>query len=309
MENLRGLIAATFSPFKPDGSLDLEKVPDMVKMLVKNKVTGIFVCGSTGEGPSLSTNERKILAEAFVTESREKLKVLVHVGHNSLREARDLAKHAQEIGADFISATPPAYFKIDSNLNLVNCLAEIASGAPELPFYYYNIPALTGVNLDMVNFLEIAKEKLPSLVGIKYTTPYINEYQSCLNASNKEYDILFGSDEILLGALASGALGFIGSTFNFAAPLYYKVIEAFNQCDMENARNLQLQSVEMVRIIVKFGGLRAQKAMMKLIGMDCGTVRLPLNSFTSEECTLLEKDLKKIDFFEWACKGNKKVTE
>jgi N-acetylneuraminate lyase len=285
-----------------DGSINYDKIPGVVNLLVNNNVKGMFVCGSTGEGPSLTTQERKQLAAAFVKAANKRLLVFVHVGHNSVTEARELAEHAQQIGADYISATPSTYFKVDSVDLLVACLAEIAKGAPALPLYYYNIPSLTGISLDMVKLLERAGAAIPSFAGIKYTAPQIHDYQACYNYTQNKYDILYGTDEMLLGALATGAKGFIGSTYNFVAPLYYALINAFYKGNINEAQQLQLLSVEMVRIIVKYGGLRAQKAMMKLVGVDCGNVRLPLNPFKEQEYKQLETDLKNIGFFDWICK-------
>lgn len=303
-EKISGLLAAPFTPMHPDGAIDTGKIPAMVDLLVNNGIKGIFICGSTGEGPSLSGAERKLLAEAFISAAAKRLKVFVHVGHNSLEEAKDLAAHAQQAGADFISATPPAYFKVASTAILVESLAMIASGAPELPLYYYHIPSLTGVGLDMVELLQTAKEAIPTLAGIKYTAPFIYEYQACLNYAGNRYDVLYGSDEMLLAALATGAKGFIGSTYNFIAPLYSQLISSFNSGELERAQDLQLKSVEIVRIINKYGGLRAQKAMMKLIGMDCGPVRLPLRRLDAQELKEMEKDLRQTAFFDWASKLN-----
>ncbi len=300
--HISGLLSAPFTPMYPDGSINFSKVPDVVNLLIDNKVKGMFVCGSTGEGPSLTTEERKQLAEAFVKAADKRLLVFVHVGHNSITEARHLAEHAQQIGADCISATPSTYFKVDSIDLLVSCLQEIAKGAPSLPLYYYNIPALTGISLDMVQLLEKAGGAIPSFAGIKYTAPLIHDYQACVNFSNNKYDILYGTDEMLLGALATGAKGFIGSTYNFVAPLYNTLMEEFKKGNLKEAQRLQYISVEMVRVIVKYGGLRAQKAMMKLIGFDCGNVRYPLNPFKEHEYKLLEADLKSIGFFDWICK-------
>jgi N-acetylneuraminate lyase len=297
MSHLSGLISAPFTPMNPDGTINFSKVPDVVNLLIDNKVKGMFVCGSTGEGPSLTTEERKQLAEAFVKAANKRLLVFVHVGHNSITEARQLAAHAQQIGADYISATPSTYFKVDSIDLLVQCLQEIAKGAPSLPLYYYNIPALTGISLDMVKLLEKAGQAIPTFAGIKYTAPLIHDYQACVNFDNNKYDILYGTDEMLLGALATGANGFIGSTYNFVAPLYNALIEEFKKGNLAEAQRLQYISVEMVRVIVKHGGLRAQKAMMKLIGVDCGNVRYPLNPFKENEYKLLETDLKAIGFF------------
>lgn len=307
-KQISGLLAAPFNPAHSDGTIDTGKIPAMVNLLANNGITGIFICGSTGEGPSLSSSERKELAEAFVDASKNKLSVFVHVGHNSLTEARELAAHAQAIGADYVSATPPAYFKVESVDMLVDSLKMIASGAPDLPLYYYHIPSLTGVSLDMVEFLERAGRELPTFAGIKYTASYLYEFQACLNYSGKKYDVFYGSDEMLLGALATGARGFIGSTYNFIAPLYHELIAAFYAGGFDRAQELQMKSVEIVKIIDKYGGLRAQKAMMKLVGLDCGPVRLPLRQMDERELKEMEGDLRKTGFFDWAVKMGTQVT-
>ncbi|HEY9561724.1 MAG TPA: dihydrodipicolinate synthase family protein [Anseongella sp.] len=301
-EKISGLLAAPFTPMHSNGAIDIDRIPAMVDLLVNNGIKGIFVCGSTGEGPSLTGSERKQLAKAFVEASAKRLKVFVHVGHNSLEEARELAAHAQQIGADFISATPPAYFKITTTEVLAESLAMIASGAPETPLFYYHIPSLTGVGLDMVELLQISEKTVPTLAGIKYTAPFVYEFQACLNYPGDAYDVLYGSDEMLLSALATGARGFIGSTYNFIAPLYHELIAAFKSGSLEHAQQLQLESVKIVRVINKYGGLRSQKAMMNLIGMDLGPVRLPLKPLNGAEIRQMEKDLREVGFFDWACR-------
>lgn len=297
--HIEGMIAATFTPMKENGDVDVSRIPGMVEQLIKREVKGLFVCGSTGEGPSLTTHERMEVAESFVQASAKRISIFVHVGHNSLREAKQLAAHAQSIGADYISATPPTYFKINSVDTLLQSLMEITSAASQIPFYYYNIPALSGVSLDMKELLQKAEKTIPTLAGIKYTTPFIHEYQSCLNFDGKQYDLLYGMDEMLLSALAVGAKGYIGSTYNFATPLYHRLIDAFNNGDVQVAAEIQMKSVEIVGLINKYGGLAAQKGMMKLAGIDCGPARLPLKNLKIEEMKSLENDLKRIGFFNW----------
>ena len=106
--HLSGLIPATFTPLNADGSLNLGLIEPMVDFLIGQKLTGLYVCGSTGEGVSLSTAERKTVAAAFVKATRGRVPVILQVGHTSLVEAQELADHAQEIGADAISAVPPS---------------------------------------------------------------------------------------------------------------------------------------------------------------------------------------------------------
>jgi N-acetylneuraminate lyase len=297
---LRGLVAATFTPFRADGTIDLPKIKPVTDAVIAQGATGLYVCGSTGEGPLLSTAERMLVAEATVKAAAGRVPVVIQVGHNSIVEAHGLAAHAQRIGADAISATPPGYFKPDSLANFIACIAHIASGAPKLPFYYYNIPLLSGVRFDMVEFLRKGGEEIPTLRGIKFSDSNLHEMLACIEFDNGRYDILFGVDEMLLGGLAFGARGAVGSTFNFAAPLYLKIIAAFERGDLPEARRLQSLSAAMVRIMVGNGGRGGLKAAMSLVGADCGFSRLPTVTCTSGQRAQMKKELAKLGFFDWA---------
>jgi N-acetylneuraminate lyase len=297
---LTGLIAATCTPLHEDGSLNLECVPAMVDFLERAGVAGLYICGSTGEGVSLTSDERRAVAEAYVEAARGRLKTIVQVAHNSLAEARHLAAHAQQIGADVVSATAPSYFKVSSIEGLADCVAQIASGAPEKPFYYYHIPALTGVALDMVDLLPVAAERTPNLVGMKYTAPTVHEFQACLELAGGRFDMLWGCDEMLLSALAVGARGAVGSTYNIAAPLYCRLIEAFDGGDIEEARRCQFLSVHMIRIMKRYPFHAALRAILKMLGLDCGPCRLPLPGIEAGQVTHLESELKALGFFDWS---------
>src|SRR5271154_3024663 len=108
------LIAAPFTPFDESGAVDLDRVPGMADWLHDRKVNGAFICGTTGEGPSLTTQERKNLAERWCQDRSGKLDIIVHVGHNSILDAEDLARHACEIGAGGIAAIGPCFFSAAS---------------------------------------------------------------------------------------------------------------------------------------------------------------------------------------------------
>ncbi len=297
MKKIEGLIAAVFTPFHEDGTVNLDMIPALVDKLVEDGLKGIFVCGSNGEGPNMTSKERMQVAEAFVRAAGRRILIIVHVGHNSIREAKALAAHAAEIGADAFASVASFYFKPTSVQNLANCMAAIAEGAPELPFYYYHIPHLTGVGMDMVEFLKLAGPLIPNLAGIKYTAPTINEYQACLNYENGRFDILFGLDELLLPALAAGAKGAIGSTYTFAAPLYLKIMAAFDAGDIQGARANHAYIVEFIRVLLKFPPIPAQRAIMKALGWDLGPSRLPLTTLRKEQADKLYHELESLSFF------------
>jgi N-acetylneuraminate lyase len=295
-----GLIAAVHTPMKPDGELNTDLVPDVVEQLLAEGVDGFFVCGSTGEGISLSTDERISIVNAYVNAADGRVPVIAHVGHNSLREACRLATAAAEARADAIAAVPPSYFPIDSVQCLIECYEEISRVAPSLPFYHYHIPERTGSNISALDIFHAAADRLPAFAGMKYTYEDLAMFRSCLNFSGDRFDCLFGRDEMLLAALAMGAKGAVGTTYTFAAPLYKRIMTAFDEGRMEDARLEQDRAIQMIRIMLDHGGLPLSKALMRAIGLDHGPVRLPLNPVPPNVLDDAKAKLQKIGFYEWA---------
>jgi N-acetylneuraminate lyase len=299
MKKIKGLIAAAFSPMNPDGSISTGIIPRITDYLIDHSIDGLYVCGSTGEGPLLSVEERKQIARGYIDAAGGRIPVIVHVGHDSLPEAQVLARHAASAGADAIAAVGPCYFKASSTRQLIAYLAKIAEVVPHLPFYYYHIPHLSGNNLDMIEFLQESAELIPSLKGIKYSALTVYEFQSCKELFEGRYDVFFGCDEMLTSGLSAGADSAIGSTYNLAGRLYRRIMESFAQGDIETARKLQYLSVQMVRLCYTYRGLPAFKAVMKLLGLDCGPVRLPLQTLTNEEFKNLTDEIKTLGIWEW----------
>ena len=298
MKKIEGLIAAAFTPLNGDGSLNLGMIPALTEKLINDQVAGIFVCGSNGEGPNMTIDERMQVAEAFVKAAKKRILIIVHVGHTSIAESRKLALHASEIGADAFSAVAAFYFKPNSVEALVHCMADIAGAAPDIPFYYYHIPTLTGVGMDMVDFLKIAEPLIPNLAGIKYTASTIQEYQSCLELREGKFDVLFGYDELLLPALSVGARGAIGSTYTFAASQYFPTIAAYRKGHNDLAKKNHAFMVEVIRIFARYPSIPAQKAIMKMLGWDLGPCRLPLVTLSNEHYDKLYQELKTLSFFD-----------
>lgn len=298
MNHFKGLMAAPFTPFDPQGQLNLAIIPAYVEKLIGDGLDGIFVCGSNGEGPNMTIEERIMVAEAFTKAAASRLKVFVHVGHASITESQKLAAHAVTLKADAISSVSAFYFKPKSTEELVSAMADLAAAAPKMPFYYYHIPHLTNVNLDMRACLELSSKQIPNIAGIKYSASTLWEYQLCRDFSNGKFDILYGMDEMMLPALSVGAQGFIGSTYNFAAPLYRDVIDSFEKSDLEEARRKMSYLVHVVSIITRYPSIAAQKVVMKRLGLDLGPGRLPLPKLDAGQESKLLKELDQLGFFE-----------
>jgi len=300
IEKTRGLIAAPPTPMRPDGEVDLDRIEALAGFLARNGVLGVFVCGTTGEGLSLTVQERRDVVRRWVDVAGEALRVIVHVGHTALRDARALASHAAEVGAWGVGTMPSIFYPPGGVGGVADFLARIAPAAADLPLYYYHIPVLTGVDLPVVELLRAAGERIPNLAGVKYTSEDLMDYSLCRELDAGRFDCLFGRDEMLLSALAVGAEGAVGSTYNFAAPLYLRLIDAFGAGDVETARELQGKSVAMIRAAARRGfGLAAFKGMMEMVGMDVGPVRPPLQPLTAGQQDALRAELEQIGFFEF----------
>jgi N-acetylneuraminate lyase len=295
-----GLIAAPFTPMHADTSINLDAIASYAKYLHNDGVVGAFICGTTGEAMSLSIEERLQIAEQWMETAPKELRVIVHVGHTALVDCRRLASHAQSIGADSVACMAPFFFKPNSPECLVQWCEQVASAAPELPFYFYHIPSMTGVSMPVYEFLEIACDRIPNLVGVKFTYEDLDDFKRCLDFQSGRYDLLFGRDERLLSSLAIGARGAVGSTYNFAAPIYNTLIAAFLAGDQSAAAEQQALAVKMIDTLIAGGPspIATFKWLMKRVGVDCGPARQPLQNPTSAQIYLLERNLEKMGLFE-----------
>ena len=299
-EKINGLIVAPFTPFDNKGEVDLSPIEDYAAMLQKNGLKGVFINGSSGEGYMLTVDERIMLAEKWMSVSPKGFKIIVHVGATSIKDSFKMAKHAQDIGAFGIGAMASPFPKVGRVEELVKYCEEIACGAPDLPFYFYHIPALNGVFLPMIPFLKEAESRIPNLAGIKYTYESLYEYNQCMLYKDGKFDMLHGQDETILSALVmGGAQGGISGTGSYIGNALSEVINEYNSGNIENAKDHQNFAQEVINVIARYrGNIVAGKRIMKLIGLDLGINRTPFQNITPEEEEKIKTELQKIEFFE-----------
>jgi N-acetylneuraminate lyase len=294
---LTGLIPACHTPLHPDGQLNLATVDRQAELYLESGIRNVFVAGTTGEYSSLNIEERMALAERWCEVGNSSFRVGVHVGHNCLSEAITLAAHARKVGAAAVAVMAPSYFKPTTIQDLIDFCAPIAAEAEPLPFYYYDIPSMTGVRLRTSEFLYQARFRIPTLKGLKYSNDDLLELQQCVRLDRGAFDVLYGSDENLLAGLCVGIRGAVGSTYNFAAPVYQRLMRAFEQHDLESARAEQGKSIDLITALGEFGFLASCKSVMAMLGVDCGPVRPPLRNLTSEQRVALWDRLSSLDVF------------
>lgn len=295
MKKLSGLIAAPHTPFDAANKVNFGAIDQIAELLVEQGVTGAYVCGTTGEGIHCSVEERKAISEHWVKAADGKLDLIIHTGALSIVDTLELTHHAEDLDILATSAIGPCFFKPGNVEDLVEYCAQIAAAAPSKGFYYYH-SGMSGVNVDLEQFLIQADDRIPNLSGAKFNNVDLYEYQRCVRVANGKFDIPFGVDEFLPAGLAVGAVSAVGSTYNYAAPLYLKIIEAFNKGDQARVAALMDKVIAIIRVLVEYGGVAAGKAAMELHGIDAGNPRLPIRPLTAVQKADVVAKMRDADF-------------
>ncbi len=291
------LIAAPFTAFDREGNLNLSQIRLQAQRLSRNLVDTAFICGTTGEGFSLSIEERIAVAESWREASRESLNLIVHVGHPCIATSIKLAQHAESIGAKAVASIGPCFFTPTDPSALVEMMRRIAEST-SLPFYYYHMPTMARVPFKASELLPLLMHQIPTFAGIKFTHDDIGDFSTCVKIAGKSAKMLFGRDEFLLDGIKAGADGAVGSTYNYRTDVYRKVLDAFREGDLDKAESLQKKARDYVNIFVKYGGLNAGKALMKMSGIDCGAPRLPLAELSPASYAQMKEEFSAAGFFE-----------
>ncbi|XP_071558043.1 N-acetylneuraminate lyase-like isoform X3 [Temnothorax nylanderi] len=253
---------------------------------------------------SMSVAERKLVADAWVKAANEtKQHLMVQVGGAPLPDVIELAKHASSLNVDSILCLPELYFKPTTPEQLIEYLEIIGKAAPKTPLLYYHIPMMTNVNsIHMGQFLESIGDRIPSFVGIKFTSFNLEEGAQALRADNKKYTIFLGNNQLINAAYALGMDSFILSTLNMFPELVLDLLAVCKNGDMLKAKDMQEKLSSSVAAIMKHGKYRGNRiqatkiAMALLTDIDAGLSRTPPNSISSEIVTTMIKDLTNLGY-------------
>jgi N-acetylneuraminate lyase len=302
------ILNAVFTPMFADGSINYSQVPDLFEHCIQTGANGIFLNGTTGECMSLSVQERQQLVETWIDYrkqiNRPDFKIFVHVGSCNLYEATQMAEHAQTQGVDGIAMVATFYFRPKSLDELMEQCEYVAAAASQTPFYYYNIPSLTGVDFPMINFLKMATQRIPNFAGLKNSYTNVVDYQHCIHYSKNKYSMYWGTDEAFMMLYTAGNRHYVGSTYNYMSGVYGKMLEAFHAGNFDNLIALEKEADAIYKVILENNGVSTGKEIMRLIGVDCGPVRKPLNAFTQAESETLLRKLKETTFFRYSITKN-----
>lgn len=287
---LNGLHTAIITPFDRHGDLKLECVPSLLEYQRRAGIDGVVVCGTNGEGTSLSINERKSLLETML-EHRGGLKVIAGTGAGNLPETLELTKHAAESGADAALVLPPFFLKKITDEGLANWFRSVLDSA-DLPVLLYNIPQMTSIPIT-----DGVLERLdghPKLAGLKDSTGDWNSF-SHYAETYPQLQIFCGSDLIAGKAWSSGAAGSISGTANSFPELCGAIRDAFRTG--KNVQEAQDRLTSVCRILLEYSFISNNKTVMASRGLPETFVRAPLADMTQEQTSKMLEELRDSGLF------------
>jgi len=284
MNNLKGIFPALLTPFDRQDKINEPVLRQIVKLGITQKADGFYVGGSTAETFLLTIDERKLILEIVIDELHGKLPVIAHIGCISTSQAIDLAKHAQSCGVDAISSVAPFYYQFSFD-EIKNYYLDIMDSC-SLPMIIYYIPGFSGINLNSEQIGELISDK--RVAGFKFTS---SDYYTMERIKNLRSDLIIynGFDEMFLAGLCMGADGGIGSTYNFMADRFVRILELYKKGDMSAALDEQKKANNIIQALIKVGVIPGEKALLELMGIPAGVCRKPFKQISPEEREYLFK--------------------
>ncbi|CAO1331292.1 unnamed protein product [Diamesa tonsa] len=279
LPEFKGLMAPVFTPFLEDSSINYEIIEEYARMLKDKGISAFLVNGTSGEGMSLSVDERKKVTEKWMEVCKKfEILVMVQISGCPFSDVVELAKHAASLNVDGILCLPELYFKPKTVFQLVEYMKNISKYCDKIPLYYYHIPQFTRVELNMALFMEVAKKEIPNFCGIKFTSGDLEKGLPCLEHGQ----VFLGSDTILCGAIALGFESAIMTTLNINPDISIKIIELMKAGNNEEARKHQIKLNNLVKSYLEkknFDWVPAMKLAFNTSyeRLSLGNCRKPLN--------------------------------
>lgn len=290
MVGFSGAWPALVTPFTAQDKVNETVLRELVEYLIDKQIGGFYVCGGTGEGLFMSPQERKLTIETVIDQVNGRVPVIVHVGSMIVGDAAQLAEHAQAVGAAGISSVIPPMFQHSESL--YGYFHRVGAAAPDIPLLTYIFGGPTDAVALMQELMQI-----PTVAGAKYTGPNMYEFREIVELRQDNWHIFSGMDEQCIYAAMQGACGNIGSTLNYIPGIYREMHNSYGKGNIAQGQDLQARANQITRVLFSFGFFGALKAVMQMLGFDCGKPRLPQLPFAEERRDELRSELEAIDFF------------
>ena len=295
---LTGIIPPMITPLRSRDELDAAGLERLVEHIVAGGVSGLFLLGTTGEGPGLSYRLRRELIERVCKQVKRRVQVLVGITDTSFVESVCVARSAAESGADAVVAAPP-YYLPEAQPELQEYLDHLVSEL-SLPLYLYNMPALTKVQFELETVRRAVDE--PRIIGLKDSSGDLNYFKGAAEVVRKrpDWSLLIGPEEKLLESLQLGGNGGVNGGANLFPKLYVKLVEAYHAGNLSRAKELQEAVKQVGASLYRIGKyssslIKGVKCAACCLGLCDDFMAEPFHRFRTAEAELVRARLKEIE--------------
>lgn len=291
MSIFKGAGVALVTPMKKDMSVDYDKLEELVNYHVENGTDSIIICGTTGEAATQSHEEHLATVKACVEFAKKRIPVIAGTGSNCTETAIYLSQKAQEYGADGLLVVSPYYNKATQK-GLVGHFTAVADSV-KLPIILYNVPSRTGCNILPATVAELVKN-VDNIVGIKEASGNIAQVAQVMQLTDGKVDLYSGNDDQIVPVLSLGGVGVISVLSNVVPRETHDIVAKYLAGDVKGSLALQLKYLPLIDALFSEVNPIPVKKALNLMGMNVGTLRMPLTEMSAEKAAVLEAEMKKV---------------
>lgn len=286
MSIFTGAGVAIVTPFNEDESINYDKLDQLIDYHCNNGTDSIIICGTTGESATMSEKEHMECVKFAIERTKGRLPIIAGTGSNCTRTAIDMSKEAASYGADGLLVVTPYYNKATQE-GLVGHYTAVAKEA-KAPIIMYSVESRTGCNIEPATAARLIKE-VDNIVGIKEASGNISQVAKIMHLTDGKADLYSGNDDQIVPILSLGGKGVISVLSNVAPQETHDICAKFFEGDVKGSLELQLKAIPLIeQLFCEVNPIPVKKAM-KLMGMDCGSLRMPLTELTPQHEESLAK--------------------
>ena len=285
-----GAGVALITPMNEDGSVNYEKLRELLEFHVANKTDAIIICGTTGEASTLSDEEHLECIRFACEVINKRILVIAGTGSNCTQSAIELSKEAEKSGVDGLLLVTPYYNKATQN----GLKAHYKAIAKEVnvPIILYNVPSRTGTRLAPQTVVDLCHE-VPNIVGVKDATGDISEVAELMSLAKGTVDVYSGNDDQIVPVLSLGGKGVISVLSNILPKETHDMVASYLEGDVAKSCEMQLKYFDLVKaLFCEVNPIPVKKAL-NLMGMEVGSLRLPLTEMEDANAKRLEEEMRK----------------
>ncbi len=295
----RGTGVALITPFKKDGSVDEQKLRELVEFQITNGIEAILPAGTTGESATLSHAEHQLVMEIVIGQANKRVPVIVGAGSNSTREAISLTSHAKSLGADGVLSVAPYYNK-PTQEGFYRHYAAIAE-AVDIPIVVYNVPGRTGSNINAETTVRMAEE-IPNVYAVKEASGNVPQMMEILRGRPDDFAVYSGDDQFAFTLVALGGDGIISVVANEVPQMFSDMTRFALAGDLANARTLHFKLLPLMNANFIESNPIPVKSCLAMMGMIEEVYRLPLVPPTDATKSKLRRILDELELIQIAAK-------